>query len=187
MIADLYDFDKTLFPADSAAEFWLFCMKRHPKILKHLPQQTMGTIKFLAKKNTLTQLKENFFCFLESIDGEKEAEEFWKKNEHRIFSWVNLKNDDAISIVCSASPEFEIRPILEKLGADVIIGTKVNPKTGKISGENCKGAEKVRRIKELKEDFQFRNAYSDNPKSDAPMLSLAENKYLIKDGEKMNI
>lgn len=183
MIADLYDFDKTLFPADSAAKYWLFCIKRHPVILKYLPKQAAGAIKFLKKKITLKQLKESFFCFLESIDGEKEAEEFWKKNEHKIFDWVNLKDEDVASVVCSASPEFEIRPVLKKLGADVIIGTNMDPKTGKISGENCKGKEKVRRIEELQLDYHYRNAYSDNPESDAPMLNLAENKFLIDKGK----
>lgn len=187
MIADLYDFDKTLFPADSASAFWFYCIKKHPKILKHLPRQIQGGIKFLLKKYTLTQFKEQFFCFLESIDGEKEAQEFWNKNVHKIFGWFNPKENDAVTIVCSASPEFEIKPVLEKLGVDIIIGTRADPKTGKFTGENCKGEEKVRRIKELAGDYQFRNAYTDNPKSDAPLLSLAENKFLIKNGKIIKI
>ena len=37
-------------------------------------------------------------------------------------------------------------------------------------------------IKEA-DGYIFRNAYTDNTKSDAPLLSLAENKFLIKNGE----
>ena len=95
--------------------------------------------------------------------------------------------NDAVTVVCSASPEFEIRPILEKLGVDYIIGTQVDPETGRFLSENCKGEEKVRRIKETLGDCEFRNAYTDNVKSDAPMLSLAENKFMIKSGEIIKI
>ncbi|MBQ8784261.1 MAG: HAD-IB family phosphatase [Clostridia bacterium] len=183
MIADLYDFDKTVYPVDSATEFWMFCLKRHPKLILHLPHQIFAIIKFAFKKIDLTKFKGEFFCFLKSVDGEQEAELFWDKNAHKIFSWFKPKENDVKTVVCSASPEFEISPILKRLGAEVIIGTDMNPKTGEIRGKNCKGAEKVERIKKEAGGYVFRNAYTDNPKSDAPLLSLAENKFLIKDGE----
>lgn len=180
MTADLYDFDKTVFPKDSASAFWLFCLKKKPAIIKHLPRQVMGAVKFFLKKYTLTQFKEQFFCFLKSVNGEEMAELFWQKNEDKIFEWFNPKGNDVLTVVCSASPEFEISPILKKMGVDIILGTKMDPKTGKITGENCKGAEKVKRIKEVLPDCKFRNAFTDNPKSDAPLLSLAENKFIVK-------
>ncbi len=183
MLADLYDFDKTVYPVDSGSEFWLYCLKKHPKILKHLPFQLYSAAKFLFKKITLTQFKGDFFCFLKSFDALKEAEEFWQERQTKIFPWFNPRENDVKTVICSASPEFEISPILKKLGADVIIGTKMNPKTGEIEGKNCKGEEKVNRIKSQLPDYEFRNAYTDNPKSDAPLLSLAQNKFLIKDGE----
>ncbi len=183
MKADLYDFDKTVFPVDSSLAFWLFCFKRHPNIIKYLPRQVGGGIKYFLKQYTLTQFKERFFCFLESVDGEKESEAFWDKNGSRIYEWFRPEQNDALTVVCSASPEFEIKPILKKLGADIILGTQVDVKTGKITGENCKGKEKVKRITAAAGEHEFRNAYTDNPKSDAPMLSLAENKFVIKDGK----
>ncbi len=183
MLADLYDFDKTVYPVDSATEFWLYCLKKHPKLLKHLPYQIFSAVKFIFKKSTLTQFKGDFFCFLKSIDAQKEAELFWQKNAHKIYPWFKPKENDVKTVVCSASPEFEISPILKMLGADVIIGTKMDIKTGEIIGKNCKGEEKVSRIKKEADGYVFRNAYTDNPKSDAPLLSLAENKFLIKDGQ----
>ena len=187
MIADLYDFDKTVFPKDSTSTFWLFCLKRHPAIIRYLPKQILSGVKYFLKKISLVQFKEEFFCFLKAIDGEKEAEAFWDKNGDKIYSWFNPKENDAVTIVCSASPEFEIRPILERLGADIILGTRMDVKTGKITGENCKGKEKVKRITAVAGEYEFRNAYSDNPESDAPMLSLAENRFLIKDGNRIKL
>ena len=184
---ELYDFDKTLYPHDSATMFYLFCLKRHPKILKYLPKQIFSAVKFFMKKETLTEFKGDFFCFVKSIDAQKEAEKFWEKNEDRIFDYIKDRDKNLKMAVCSASPEFEIRPILEKIGADVIIGSAADVKTGKFLSENCKGEEKVRRIKEKLPDAQFVNAYTDNPKSDKPLLSLAENKFLIKNGEKIKL
>lgn len=183
MLADLYDFDKTVYPADSGSEFWLYCLKKHPSIIRHLPSQIVAIVRFLFKKISLTQFKGDFFCFLKSVDAQKEAELFWQERQDKIFPWFVPKENDVKTVVCSASPEFEISPILKKLGADVIIGTRMDPKTGKIQGKNCKGEEKVVRIKEQLPDFVFRNGYTDNPKSDAPLLSLAQNKFLIKDGK----
>lgn len=183
MLADLYDFDKTVYPVDSATEFWLFCLKRHPKILRHVPHQAFSAVKFILKKIDLTGFKSEFFCFVKSVDAEKETELFWDKNAHKIFGWFKPAENDVKTVVCSASPEFEISPILRRLGADVIIGTDMDPKTGKIRGKNCKGAEKAERIRKEADGYIFRNAYTDNPKSDAPLLSLAENKFLIKNGE----
>lgn len=183
MLADLYDFDKTVYPTDSATAFWLFCLRRHPNLIRHMPHQIYSAIKFLFKKINLTDFKGEFFCFVKSIDAQKEAQLFWKKNICKIYPWFKPKENDVKTVVCSASPEFEITPVLRELGAHVIIGTKMNPKTGKISGKNCKGQEKVERIKKEAEGYVFRNAYTDNPKSDAPLLSLAENKFLIKNGK----
>ena len=44
MIADLYDFDKTVFNGESGSEFWLFCLKRHPRIIKYIPKQLKGLL-----------------------------------------------------------------------------------------------------------------------------------------------
>ncbi|MBQ7595093.1 MAG: haloacid dehalogenase-like hydrolase [Clostridia bacterium] len=112
---------------------------------------------------------------------------YWQKNGGKVYSWFKPAENDAVTVMCSASPEFEIRPILEKLGVQYIIGTQVDTKTGKFITQNCKGEEKVRRIKEQLGEVEVRNAYTDNIKSDAPMLSLAENKYMIKNGEIVKI
>ncbi len=187
MIIDLYDFDKTVYPKDSTSGYWLFCLKKKPKLLKYLPKQILSAVKFFAGKTELTEFKEDFFSFLPEIDADALAREYWQKNGGRIYGWFKPEENDAVTVVCSASPEFEIRPVLEKLGVQYIIGTQVDTKTGKFTSKNCKGEEKVRRIKELLGDVEVRNAYTDNVKSDAPMLSLAKNKYMVKDGEVIKI
>ena len=139
-------------------------------------------VKYVLKLCSLSEFKEAFFCFLKKIDAKAEAEAFWQKNAGRIYPWFS-ENAERERVVCSASPEFEIAPVLKKAGVKYIIATRVDPSTGKFLSENCKGEQKVKRIRELLPDAVFVNAYTDHPESDAPMLSLAENRFLIKDGE----
>lgn len=183
MVADLYDFDKTIFDGESGTAFWLFCLKRHPKIIKHLPAQLKGLFgHYVFHKINKERSKELFYSYLPDINAENEAEIFWQKNSSKIFDWFPLEKDVPI-VVCSASPVFQIKPICDRLGVDTVIATRMNPKTGKITGPNCKGEEKVRRIKNELPDYDFRNAFSDNISSDAPMLALATGKkYQIKHG-----
>lgn len=183
MLADLYDFDKTIFDGESGTAFWLFCLKRHPKIIKYLPRQLKGLFgHYVFHKISKERSKELFYSYLPCINAKKEAELFWEKNSAKIFDWFPLERDIPI-VVCSASPLFQIKPICDKFGVDKVIATKMDPETGKIIGNNCKGEEKVRRIKEELPEYDFRNAFSDNIISDAPMLSLASGKkYQIKHG-----
>ena len=76
-----------------------------------------------------------------------------------------------------------LAPVCEKLGVKALIATKVDRKTGKLSGENCRGAEKVRRLKAQFPDYCVLCAYSDSL-TDSPILELAERAYLVR-GEKL--
>lgn len=184
MIADLYDFDKTVFRGESGSEFWFFCLKKHPSIIRYLPKQFAGFFGHYVFHNiSKKKSKELFYSYLRSIDAEKEAELFWQKNSKKINNWFDPKSHDVATIICSASPFFQIRPICEKLGVNLLIATEMDPKTGKISGENCKGEEKVHRIKLAAPEFKIRDSYTDNLVSDKPLLDMAtRDKYHVKKG-----
>ncbi len=56
-------------------------------------------------------------------------------------------------VVVSASPELYIRPVAAELGADAVIGTRLEvgedgDLTGRYEGKNCRAAEKERRLRE---------------------------------------
>ncbi|WEK37715.1 MAG: HAD-IB family hydrolase [Candidatus Pseudobacter hemicellulosilyticus] len=80
-------------------------------------------------------------------------------------------------VIVSASPEDWIRPWSEALGLCLMatrLETKAGQLTGRISGNNCHGEEKVRRIREGYNlaDYNEIYCYGDT-KGDKPMLSLA--------------
>lgn len=189
MLADLYDFDKTVFNGESGSEFWLFCLKRHPSIIRFVPKQAVGffghyVFHTISKKRS----KELFYSYLKSIDAEKEAELFWQENEGKMNDWFKPLRHDVKTVVCSASPVFQIKPICDRLGVDLLVATRMNPKTGEITGENCKGEEKVCRLKKEAAGFEFRDVYTDNLVSDRPILELSTRKKIhVTDGKRAEI
>ena len=99
-----------------------------------------------------------------------------------------LKNEGFMVILISASTEFYIKEIYEIKEVDLIIGTKFTFENGKfirrMDGANCKGEEKVRRLKAILEEknieADFKNSYMfSDSLSDKPLLDLVGKPYLI--------
>ena len=70
--------------------------------------------------------------------------------------------------------------MIAELGG-ALIGTRMDPATGLIDGSNCRGEEKVRRLRSAQPDAVVDRAYSDSL-TDLPMLRLARRPYLVRKG-----
>lgn len=117
------------------------------------------------------------YGFLRRVpDVDAELEAFWAKNFDRVNPWylAQKRPDD---IIISASPEFLVRIPAQKLGVR-LLASRVDKHTGRTDGENCHGAEKVRRLHETYPDVEIAEFYSDS-RSDSPLAELAERAYLV--------
>lgn len=175
---NVYDFDNTIYDGDSTIDFYLYCIKTHPNLLRYLPKQLWAAILYLIGKLDKTRFKERFYIFLrglKNIDCDMTA--FWNRNEHKIKKWYlkNKKNTDAI---ISASPEFLLEPICNKLGIIQLLASKVDCETGHYIGINCYGMEKVNRFIQSFGEYQIDEFYSDS-KSDLPLAELARKAYIV--------
>jgi HAD superfamily phosphoserine phosphatase-like hydrolase len=177
---NVYDFDGTIYDGDSTVDFFLFAIKRKPTALLRLPKQFWGFVLYGLKQIDKTKLKEYFYSFLPAVDGESLLEAFWDQNQHKIFSWYPQMHQPE-DIVISASPEFLLRPICRRLGIERLIASKVDIRTGKYTGVNCRGKEKVRRLEAEYQITEIDNFYSDSH-SDLPLAKIARKAYLIKQG-----
>lgn len=178
MLKNVYDFDKTIYNGDSTQHFYFFLLKRNPQIMLYLPYQFFFFIFFALKLMPKTAFKEKFYsCFKLIKDIDKEVNAFWDKNEKGIKKWY-IENQKENDIIISASPEFLLKPICQRINIKYLMASKVDKKTGKYDGENCYGEEKVIRLKEIFPEVQINEFYSDSF-SDQPLASLAKNSYLV--------
>lgn len=121
------------------------------------------------------------YRFLTRINPEIDIKMFWDTHEKNIKGWyLKQKKDD--DIIISASPEFLLNPICERLGIKNLTASKVDVHTGKYSGVNCHGEEKVRLFRELY-GGEIDEFYSDS-RSDTPLAEISKKAFMVK-GDKI--
>ena len=180
---NVYDFDKTIYYNDSTSDFYVFCLKRHPKIVLHFPKTVGMFILYLLHIKTKTQFKESMYEFLLEIDSDKDIADFWNTHKDKIKPfYIKQKRPD--DVIISASPEFLLRPICRELGVGCLMASRVDPKTGKYTGINCHGKEKVKRFEEKFSNSVIDEFYSD-AYCDTPLAEKAVHSYMIK-GDKIS-
>ena len=175
---NVYDFDKTIYDGDSTIDFYIFCLKKDPKIITCLPRQLNALVKYKMKIIDKTMFKENFYCFLVKIpDIEKKIKCFWNENDYKIKKWYKdqRRHDD---VIISASPEFLLNEICRRIGVRNLIASHVDKKTGRYTGINCYGEEKKKRFIQNFPDDVIDGFYSDSY-SDEPMTKLAKKSFIV--------
>ncbi|MCI8610856.1 MAG: HAD-IB family phosphatase [Clostridiales bacterium] len=177
---NVYDFDKTIYDGDSTIDFYLYCLRKRPKILCCAFRQCRGILLHKMHKIDTTAMKEQFFSFLLKLDVDDTnalVNTFWKKKQKKIKRWY-LQRKDASDVIISASPAFLLRPICEKLAITEPIATQMDISTGRIQGSNCKGEEKIRRFYAQYPNETIQHFYSDS-KTDTPLASLAKTAFFV--------
>ncbi|MGI5971581.1 MAG: HAD-IB family phosphatase [Oscillospiraceae bacterium] len=177
-----YDFDNTIYKGDSSVDFYFYCLKKQPLLIRFIFRQAYGLILYALGLVNKTRFKEYVFSYLRGVkDVSLAVEAFWETHYRNIASWYH-KQKEPDDLVISASPEFLLSTACEKLGV-ALIASKVEPSTGKFLGENCYGEEKVLRFREKYSEAKLGSFYSDSL-SDAPMAGLADRSYVVK-GDKI--
>lgn len=177
---NVYDFDGTIYDGDSTVDFFLFALKWKPSLVRYIPKQVMGFFFYGLRRMGKTELKERFFCFLSGIDVGRVIEGFWNQNSRKIYQWY-LEQQSPDDVIISASPEFLLKPICQRLGIRYLIASKVDEHSGCFISENCHGQEKVRRLTDEYGIVHIDHFYSDSH-SDLPLAQIAEQAFLVKKG-----
>jgi HAD superfamily hydrolase (TIGR01490 family) len=197
----VFDFDRTLYHGFSAIDFWIFFLKKHPASFIYFFYQIFCAILYFFGIISPESFKEKILIFFKNKTKEEVQQlvkEFWQKNFKKINQEVRQALDDnkkeGLTIVCiSASYNFILNEIREKLGIYQILSTTYDFNSKKIVGYNCKGENKVKLLKEWVQkeynamDFTVQKAYSDS-RVDLPLLRLAREGFFVKRGkiEKIN-
>ena len=175
---NVYDFDKTVFRREFSFLYYRFCAGRHPRLWLRLPLIGLWALFAALKLCSMKRFKEVFHGYLRSLrDREALLEAFWDRHEKEIPLWLPPLLPQG-GLVISASPEFLIEGLCRRLGLEHM-GTRMDPRSGRITGENCRGGEKPRRFRERYPEAEVTAFYSDSL-ADTPMALLAGKAWLVK-------
>jgi len=184
----IIDFDETLYKKDSLIEFCKYIYIQRPYQIWAVLVQLYGTLLYLLKLIDTKKYKEYFLFYLYGIPESKVlvyAQNFWNTRNKNNFNnkITTLFEQNDFRIICiSASPELYLKPILERFKIEYI-GTRLEfvHNRYKIIGENCKGIEKVNRLRSyLAEDkIEIHQSYSDSL-IDQPLFELSKSAYIVK-------
>lgn len=177
---NVYDFDGTLYAGDSTADFFMFCIRKNPSVLKALPTQVAGAARYALGRCDKTEMKQYFYTFLRYVpDIDQTVDLFWHEKgfgKLKSFCADLCEKNDAVA---SASPEFLLKPAVRLLGIRHLIASQVDRKTGNCLSANCSGAEKVRRFKEIFPNEKVDSFYTDDVKADAPFVQYSQQSYKV--------
>ena len=180
MKINLYDFDGTIYDGDSTRDFFFYELKKHPIIFITIFETGIFALLYILHIVNKTKMKEHFYKFLRYIKNvDAEVISFWRVHDKNIKEFYLKKNHDK-DIIISASPEFLLKPIANKLKVKDLIASRVDKQTGITSGLNCHDVEKVRRLNEIYDDYKVMECYTDSVKSDKAILDLAKKKFIVK-------
>ena len=176
---NVFDFDGTIYDGDSSVDFYRFCLKHYPGVLRHAPRQFFAGIQFVLGLKEKTAFKEQIYSYFLAVpEVEACVIEFWDSHEDKVKGWYKemAEEDD---VIVSASPEFLLRPICQRLGIRHLIASRVSPENGRYDGLNCHGEEKVVRFREKFPKAEPTQFYSDSL-SDKPLSLLAKEKFVVR-------
>lgn len=184
-LIDVYDFDGTLCKGDTIMGFWRYVLAKHPKLWRHGPAQAKSGLMRLTGRYDAAQAKSLFQRYFADIDVCAEAQAYWAtpQAQRKLYlGFLASRPHDVPRIIATASAACVVAPVVAQLGMDGVIASQVDPTTGQLQGLNCRGEEKVRRLYEAYPGVTLRAMYTDDIKADAPLLELAQQKYVVRKG-----
>jgi phosphatidylglycerophosphatase C len=182
-----FDFDGTLTSRDSFIAFlaWRVGGGRYLERLAGLAPAAAGYVLNRDRGRLKAALVKRFLAGVSRADLEASAQTFASERGRALLrpdalrAWRRWQGDGARLAIVTASPEITVGPIARGLGADLLLGTRLafdaeGRVTGALDGPNCRGSEKVRRLREaFGDDVALEAAYGDTD-GDLEMLALAE-------------
>jgi phosphatidylglycerophosphatase C len=182
-----FDFDGTLTVRDSFTAFlrWRAGAARYarglarlvPAVATYLGDRDRGRLKAAAARE--------FLGGLPRAQVAQEAQAFARTHSATLLrpdaleTWRRWGAQGALRVIVTASPALTVAPFAQDLGADRLIGTQLaldseDRITGDFIGENCRGQEKVARLRAaFGPDMRLAAAYGDTS-GDHEMLALAQ-------------
>lgn len=175
---NVYDFDNTLYDGESTLDFYIFCVKRHPRLLKYILLIIFNLVRYklcLISFEKFEYLTKKYTPgVVECCPDIKElSEKFWEKNAHKLKDFYkDVKKDD--DVIVTASFDVVVAPALRRLGfCDMqrVVCSQLFIES-KSAGNLCFGKNKINMFKERFSQSTVQDFYTDSL-NDKPFMSLA--------------
>ena len=182
-----FDFDGTITVRDSftaflkwragPARYWGGLARLAPSLVAYLFHRDRGRIKAQAVGEFLKGVPRERL----EADGRRFAETHSRRllRPDAVAAWKRWQRQRVRLVIVTASPTEVVGPFARGLGAHAILGTEIayddaDRVAGVFSTPNCRGPEKVARLKDaFGEDVRIKAAYGDTG-GDREMLAMAE-------------
>ena len=182
-----FDFDGTLTIRDSFTEFlrwragaggWaLGLVRMAPALAAYARDRDRGRIKAASVREFLLGVDREAL----EADAARFADRIWPRfmRPDALKVWDDWGRRGAHRVIVTASPETTVAPFAQRLGAEALLGTHLvfdsdDRVTGAFATPNCRGEEKVRRLRAVYgDDLRLAAAYGDTS-GDAEMLGIAD-------------
>ena len=180
---NVYDFDNTIYDGESCFDFFMFYLKKSPRLVSYLPRLAVAFAKY---KRGLVSVEEAVGKYAPDVEalfksmGDVNADcvEFWDKHIKKIKPFYKeLQKDD--DLIITASPDFSIAEICGRLGIKNFLASEVDLKTGKIIRFNLRSV-KITSFREKYPDAEIDSFYTDSPENDKPLIDLAKHAFIVK-------
>ena len=182
-----FDFDGTLTIRDSFTEFlrwrvgpggWaLGLVKLAPALAAYARDRDRGRIKAASVREFLHGVDRHTL----EEEAARFADQIWPRfmRPDALKVWDDWGRRGAHRVIVTASPVATVAPFAKRLGAEALLGTEFvfdadDRITGDFAGPNCRGAEKVRRLKAAYGDTMTLAAAYGDTSGDAEMLAMAQ-------------
>lgn len=182
-----FDFDGTLTIRDSFTEFlrwragpgaWaLGLVRMAPAVATYAHDRDRGRIKAASVREFLKGVDRATL----QADAERFADRIWDRfiRPDALACWNDWGARGAHRVIVTASPETTVAPFARRLGAEALLGTPLvfdleDRVTGAFASPNCRGEEKVRRLRAVYgPEVRLAAAYGDTS-GDTEMLQIAD-------------
>ena len=184
-----FDFDGTLTIRDSFTAFlrwragaagWMIGLaKMAPALAAYVGDRDRGRIKAASVREFLLGVERQAL----EAEAERYADQVWDRfmRPDALACWKAWGDKGAHRVIVTASPETTVAPFARRLGAEGLLGTQLvfdaqGRVTGAFAGLNCRGEEKVRRLRAAYgDDMKLAAAYGDTS-GDTEMIAIAAEK-----------
>ena len=183
---NVYDFDNTIYDGESAFDFFVMCMKKHPSLIKLLPLILVKLIKYKRCKISTEELKDLVEKYAYQVittigNMDEMVKKFWDKNMKKIKPYYleQRREDD---LIVSATADFLLSEFSRRMGGVTYICSEVDLKTGKLK-KVCFRKNKAEILKKEYPDINIDKIFTDSM-NDKSIIDLAKEAYLVK-GDKV--